>query len=155
MTRVLSGLGALLVMFVLSAAFAADDHVVVSPDGLKWGPAPPSFPKGMEITVVMGDPSKAGPFVLQGRVPAGYKIAPHTHPGVENVTILSGTFHIGMGERFDETKGQAVKAGGFVSVPSGMVHYAWFSEPSVVQAHGEGPFILNYVNPADDPSKTK
>jgi len=154
MTRALS-LGVLLVMTLLPTAFAADDHVVVSPADLKWSPLPPTFPKGGEIAVVMGDPSKAGPFVIQSRVPAGYKIAAHTHPGAENVTVLSGTFHIGMGEKFDDTKGQAVKPGGFVSVPKGMVHYAWFSEPTVIQVHGEGPFTLTYVNPADDPSKTK
>jgi quercetin dioxygenase-like cupin family protein len=148
-------LGVLLVMTLLPVAFAADDHVVVSPAHLKWGPLPPAFPKGGEIAVVMGDPSKVGQFVLQSQVPAGYKIAAHTHPGVENVTVLSGTFHIGMGEKFDDTKGQAVKAGGFVSVPKGMVHYAWFSEPTVIQVHGEGPFTLTYVNPADDPSKSK
>lgn len=119
------------------------------------GSLPPMFPKGGEVAVLMGDPSKPGPFVIQSRAPAGYKIAAHTHPGVENVTDLSGTFHIGMGEKFDDTKGQAVKAGGFMSMPKGMAHYAWFSEPSLIQVHGEGPFTLTYVNPADDPSKSE
>ena len=60
-----------------------------------------------------------------------------------------------MGEKFDEAKGQAVKAGGFVSVPKGMVHYPWFSEATIIQVYGEGPFTLTYVNPADDPSQSK
>ena len=32
-----------------------------------------------------------------------------------------------------------------------MQHYAWTSEPTVIQIHGRGPFVINYVNPADDP----
>ena len=136
------------------AATAADEHVAVSADQLKWGPAPPAFPKGAQISVVAGDPSKEGLYVLRLKVPAGYKVPPHTHPNDENATVISGTFNIGTGGVFDDKKGQALKTGGFLKMPKGMQHYAWFSEETIIQIHGIGPQSIIYVNPADDPRKS-
>jgi quercetin dioxygenase-like cupin family protein len=86
-------------------------------------------------------------------MPAGYKINPHYHPTDENVTVLSGTFQIGMGDKFDESTMRALPAGGFVLLPAAMHHYAMAKTAAVVQVHGMGPFQLTYVNPADDPQK--
>jgi uncharacterized RmlC-like cupin family protein len=61
------------------------------------------------------------------KVPAGYKVPPHTHPNDENITVISGTFNIGMGDKLDEKKGDALKAGGFAHAPKGVQHYAWFT----------------------------
>jgi quercetin dioxygenase-like cupin family protein len=135
-------------------AIAADDHVAVSADQLKWGPAPPAFPKGAQIAVLAGSPSKDGLYVLRLKVPAGYKVPPHIHPNDENITVISGTFNIGMGGAFNEKSGQAVKVGGFVHMPKGMQHFAWFTEESIIQLHGMGPQDITYVNPADDPRKS-
>ncbi len=135
-------------------ATAADEHVVVSPDNLKWGAAPPAFPKGAQIAVLSGDPSMEGLYVVRLKVPAGYKVPPHTHPNDENITVISGTFNIGMGDKLDEKKGDALKAGGFARAPKGMQHYAWFTEDTIVQLHGMGPQSIIYVNPADDPRKS-
>src|SRR5881394_1394570 len=104
---------------------SADDHVVVSADQLKWVAAPPSFPKGAQIAVVTGDPSKEGLYVVRLKAPAGYKVPAHVHPNDENVTVISGTLNIGMGDKLDEKKGTAVKVGGFAKAPKGMQHYAW------------------------------
>ena len=128
-------------------------HVMVAPGGLKWGDPPPSLPSGAKLAVVQGDPSQAQPFVVRLQVPAGYKIAPQWHPGVENVTVLSGTVALGMGEQFDESKMTTASVGGYASLPAKMPHYFMAKAPSVVQVHGQGPFVVNYVNPADDPSK--
>ena len=87
-------------------------------------------------------------------MPAGFKVPPHTHPADENVTVISGTFNIAMGDKFDESKGTTLKAGGFFKAPRGMVHYAWFTESTVIQVHGVGPTGFTYVNPADDPRKS-
>jgi uncharacterized RmlC-like cupin family protein len=84
---------------------------------------------------------------------ASYKTPAHNHPTSEYVTIVSGTFHIGMGDKLDEKKGIELRAGGFGEAPAHMNHYAWTSEETVVQVHGQGPFALTYVNPADDPTK--
>ncbi len=133
------------------AALAMDEHATVQPDALKWGAGPPALPPGAQIAVLAGDPSKDGPYVIRAKLPAGYKIAAHTHPTDENVTIISGTFHFGMGDKFDAKKGETLKAGGFFRAATGMQHYAWASAPTILQVHGMGPFAITYVNPADDP----
>ena len=87
------------------------------------------------------------------KAPAGYKVAPHVHPNDENVTVLSGMFHIGFGDKFDESKAHVVKPGGFLLVPKGVQHFAWASQETVIQLHGLGPHSITYVDPADDPRK--
>jgi uncharacterized RmlC-like cupin family protein len=129
-------------------------HVVAVPDTLKWV-EPPVLPGAM-LAVVQGDPGKEGPFVYRLRMPANYKIAPHTHKASENVTVLSGEFHIGLGEKFDQGSGEELPAGGFVSVPPKHPHYAWAGrQETIVQVHGVGPTDLTFVNPADDPRLKK
>jgi hypothetical protein len=128
-------------------------ELVNGPDAVKWGPAPPVLPKGAMIAVLAGDPFKEGAYVLRLKLPAHYKIPPHHHPTAENVTVLSGSFHAGMGDRLDMAKGQTFAPGGFASLPAGMNHYAWASTETIVQVHGNGPFAIEYVNPMDDPSK--
>src|SRR5215472_13619968 len=91
------------------SAIAADDHITVSADQLQWGPAPPAFPKGAQFSVLAGDPTKEGLYVFRLKLPAGYKVPPHMHPNDENVTVISGTFNIGVGSAFDEKNGKALK----------------------------------------------
>ena len=134
-------------------AIAADDHhATMQPDALRWV-APAAYGKGAMLSVVRGDPTKDGMYIVRLKVPAGFKIAPQTHPNDENVTVLSGSFHIGTGDTMDETKAQMVRAGGYSFVAKGMTHYAWFTEDTVLQLHGIGPQGVTYVNPADDPRK--
>ena len=154
MIRVAS-LAAVLFAFTPAIALAADDHVVVSADQLKWNAAPPAFPKGAQLAVITGDPSKEGLYVVRLKVPAGYKVSPHTHPFDENLTVISGTVQVGMGNKIDEKATTAVKTGGFVKMPKGMAHYVVFPEETVLQVHGMGPQGLTYLNPADDPRKSK
>jgi len=87
-------------------------------------------------------------------MPAGYKIAPHWHPTDEHVTVLSGTFSLGMGETFDAKAAKPLAPGGYALLPAEMRHFAWTKGGATVQVHGMGPFVLNYVNPADDPSRS-
>lgn len=129
-------------------------ELVAGPNAVKWGPVPPSFPKGAMIAVLAGNPFKEGPYVVRLKMPVNYQIPAHHHPTTENVTVISGSFHAGMGDKLDENKGQSFAPGGFVSMPAGMNHYAWATAETVVQVHGDGPFAIVYVNPADDPSKT-
>src|SRR5262249_47173584 len=68
------------------------DHVMVTPEKLKWGPAPPSLPKGAEVAVLAGDPTKKEPFTIRVKLPDGFKVPPHWHPTDENVTVIKGTF---------------------------------------------------------------
>ena len=130
-------------------------HVMVTASGITWGEAPPSLPPGSKMAVISGDPTKAEPFVIRAQLPAGYKVAPHWHPGAENVTVLSGIFSLGMGETFDQAALKDLTAGGYAALPAGMRHYAMAKTAATIQVHGMGPFVLNYVNPADDPSQKK
>jgi hypothetical protein len=145
----------LLALSQVGAAQRGDEagHIAMTGDEVKWGPAPPVLQKGAMLAVVSGNPTTAGPFVIRLKVPAGYKIAPHWHPTDENVTVISGTFALGMGEKFDETKMKDLPAGGYAQLPAEMPHYAMAKTAAVVQVHGVGPFVLNYVNPADNPAK--
>jgi ketosteroid isomerase-like protein len=126
-------------------------HATVAATALQWGDAPPGLPAGAKAAVVSGDPTKAEPFVLRAQLPANYRIAPHWHPTVENITVLSGTVAIGMGDTFDEKAMEEVPAGGFTLVPPDMHHYFMSKSASTIQVHGIGPFAITYVNAADDP----
>ena len=122
---------------------------------LSWKDGPPSLPPGAKFAVLEGDPTKAGPFVFRVKVPDGYRIPPHVHPKAERVTIISGTFNLGMGDKFDATKGEALPAGTYGTWPAGMKHFVWVKGETVVQFHGEGPWTITYLNPADDPRNAK
>ena len=128
-------------------------HTMIAPNDVKWGPAPPSLPAGAQFAVLSGDPTKAGPFTIRLKAPDGYKIMPHWHPTDENVTVLEGTFVMGIGEKFDEAAAHKMTAGSFVTMPKGTRHYALAKGETVVQVHSVGPFVINYVNPNDDPRK--
>jgi hypothetical protein len=131
----------------------APAHTLVTAAEVKWGEPPPVLAKGATFAVVSGDPGKAGPFTVRLKMPAGYKIAPHWHPTDEHVTVLSGTFALGMGDKFDKATMKDLPAGGYGLLPAEMRHFALVKTAAIVQVHGVGPFVLNYVNPADDPSK--
>jgi hypothetical protein len=90
------------------------------------------------------------------KAPAGYKVMPHTHPTAERLTVISGSFKIGMGEKFDEASMQQMSRGSYIVLPAGMANYAkGAGKDSVVQIDSEGPFQINYVNPTDDPRNAK
>jgi hypothetical protein len=130
-------------------------HVAAAASSLKWGESPPGLPAGAKATVISGDPSKPEAYVLRAQLPANYKIPPHWHPTTENITVLSGTVAIGMGDTFDEAKMESVAAGGFTNAPADMHHYFMAKSAATIQVHGIGPFAITYVNPADDPRAKK
>lgn len=120
---------------------------------VKWGPAPAVFPAGAKMAVMQGDPSKAQLFTVRLDMPKGYTIAPHFHPTDEHITVISGKFEVGMGDKVDPKKVMTLNAGGFASAPAHSHHYAIAKTHTVVQVHAMGPFQLTYVNSADDPSR--
>jgi ChrR Cupin-like domain len=131
------------------------DLSIYRPADIKWKEGPASIPAGAKLAVLEGDPSKEGPFVIRLKLPDGYRIAPHTHPKPERLTVISGTFNIGMGEKFDASKGTAMPAGTFGTWAPGMKHFVWTKGETVVQLHGTGPWMIEYVDPSDDPRKGK
>jgi hypothetical protein len=127
-----------------------------TPDQIKWGPAPPFIPAGAQLAVLEGNPmGDSGDYTIRLKMPDGYKVAPHTHPLRENVTVVSGTLKVGMGSTFDATKMMSAGAGSFAFMDPTMAHYVMASGETVVQIHGQAPVKFNYINPADDPSMKK
>lgn len=123
---------------------------------VKWRPGPAALPRGIEISVVMGDPDKPGPFALRLKIPPATTIAPHTHATDETVTLLDGALVHDMGENLVESRGESFRTGGFLYLPANMPHSLWTKDqPAVIQVNGTGPFGLNYVDSADDPSKAR
>jgi mannose-6-phosphate isomerase-like protein (cupin superfamily) len=144
---------------VALATFAAQPSLAqtaLTPDQVKYGPAPPFLPPGAQLAVLEGDPmAPSGDFTIRLKMPDGYKIAPHTHPHRENVTVLSGTLKVGMGDQFDAGKMMSFGAGSFAYLDPSVHHYAMASGATVIQIHGQSPAKFNYINPADDPSGKK
>jgi mannose-6-phosphate isomerase-like protein (cupin superfamily) len=134
---------------------APASHVMVTPAGLSWTDGPPSLPPGAKSAVVEGDPRKEGLFTMRVKLPANYGIPAHWHPADEHVTVISGTFHMGMGDKLDATRGTALTAGSFAVMPAKTQHYAFTRGETVIQLHGVGPWGITYVNPADDPRGKK
>ena len=146
-----------LVVFGLSLAsgpvFAQTQHILVPVDKVQWAPAPPIMPAGAQIAVLEGNPAEKGPIVMRLKFPANYTIPPHWHSMTERLTVLSGSFHPGMGDKVDRNATQTLEPGGYVMMPAKMHHFAWTSAPTIVQINLEGPFDLFYVNPADNPQQ--
>jgi quercetin dioxygenase-like cupin family protein len=134
-------------------ALGGSAQAQVNASDLKWGPAPPVFPAGAQVAVLSGDPGKAGTFVIRLKLPADYKIPAHHHPTNEYVTVISGDFSLGMGDKLDAAKSAHLTAGGFAEAPAQMNHFAWTGNGAVVQISADGPFGMTYVNPADDPTR--
>jgi hypothetical protein len=149
----------LVVALSVAALFAAQPlqaQNVFTPDQVKWGPAPPFIPAGAQLAVLEGNPmASSGDYTIRLKMPDGYKIAPHTHPQRENVTVLSGTLKVGMGDHFDASKTSSFGAGSFAYLDPSMHHYVVTSGETIVQIHGMSPVKFNYIDPADDPSMKK
>ena len=122
---------------------------------IQWKDGPPSLPRGAKIAVLEGDPAKEGMFVMRVRVPNGFHIPAHTHPKPERVTIIQGKFLLALGDNPKRAEARSLPAGTYGVWPPGMVHAVWTEGETIVQFHGMGPWLINYVNPADDPRNAK
>jgi quercetin dioxygenase-like cupin family protein len=127
-------------------------HTMVTPKDLKWADVP-SLPPGAQLAVIQGPMNEAKPFTVRLKFPANYRIPPHSHPAIEHVTVISGTFHMGAGDKFDPKKGRALPPGSVAIMQPKTNHFAWTKGETIVQLHGTGPWGVTYVNPADDPRK--
>ena len=144
--------GAIAAVLVIGAAVTAQSHhVMATLNDAKWGPAPPMLPPGAQLAVLSGDPTKAAPYAVRLKFPANYAIPAHSHPGDENVTVISGELHIGMGSKLDRTAATALTPGSYALMPAGMNHFAFTKSETTIILFGIGPVGFTYVNPADDP----
>ena len=127
--------------------------VHIAPDQLKWAPSP-AIPPGGQGAALYGDTRKAAPFITRVKLPADYKVAPHSHPEERVYTVISGTFYIGFGDKFEADRLKAFPAGSAFVVPANASHFHWMrSGEAVVQVSGVGPSGIEYVDRADDPRK--
>ena len=127
-------------------AFEGERAEMAMGEGMTWTDfRPAGFPAGAKRTIIHGDPTKAGDYTMRLRFPDGYRIPPHFHQTAEHVTVLQGTFRIGMGERFDESALASNGPGSFIYAPAKMPHYAVTRGETIVQLHGTGPFVLTLV----------
>lgn len=128
------------------------NHLMVTPTELRWADVP-SLPSGAKIAVIEGPMNEAVPFTVRIKLPANYEIPAHWHPGIEHVTVISGTFNMGTGDKLDKSKSHPLTVGSVAIMQPKTTHFAWTKDETVVQIHGMGPWAINYVNPADDPRK--
>ena len=134
---------------------ATREHKIFSPAEIKWADGPASLPAGVKIAVLEGDPGGKGSSTIRLQAPDGYKIPPHAHPAAEKVTVISGTYYLGVGDKFDEAAAREMAAGSFASMPAGVKHFGWVKGETVVQVNGTGPAEIAYVNAGDDPRTKK
>lgn len=146
-------LACLVVPAAAQSPAAETSHAVLTPADLKWMPAPPVLPKGVQIAVLSGNPFAEGFSTVRLKIPPHTVFAPHWHPTAENFSVLRGTLHVGMGDAVDKAAAKALPPMGFASLPA--MHHHWVysgNEGVVIDLSFYGPFQIHYVNPADDPS---
>lgn len=143
------------VCLTMSAALAAPagNMIKVTADEIKWADLP--LIPGAKLAVLEGQMDKKEPFTARIKLPADAKVAAHWHPGVERVTVLSGTFNYGMGDKLDPEKTSPLGPGSLIVMPPKMHHFGWTKDETIIQINATGPWAFNFVNPADDPRKKK
>lgn len=159
MTMNLAPIALALALTLSSPAVRADgaksskaEAIFVNATEIKWGDAPPDLPRGAQIAVLSGDPSKKAPFTLRFKMPNGYKIPGHWHTQDEHLTVLSGTFVLHMGDNLN-APAHELEAGAYHFLPGKMHHAAEAKGETTLQLHGVGPFDIHYLNPVDNPNK--
>ena len=127
----------------------------VKQENLKWVPFP-AFPPEARIAVLVGNPNLSEPYVMRVKLPAGVKLMPHTHPEDRIYTVISGTFYIGIGTKFNPDNLKAYPPGSVIVLPANTPHFHWAkSGDYITQVSAHGPLGISYINPSDDPRNRK
>jgi quercetin dioxygenase-like cupin family protein len=134
------------------AAAVLREHIMLTPAQMKWEACSAALPAGAECATVEGDRNAPDVlFTYRVRVPDGYRIQPHFHPADEHLTVIEGTFAMGLGRTFDAAALHPMVAGSFMVMPKGSAHFAEARGETVIQVHAIGPWGITYVDPAHDP----
>ncbi len=129
---------------IAMVAYSADAPVIIQPANVKWEPV--KGMTGLESATLWGDPSATGgQYAIRYKLPDGFRFPPHTHPASEQVTVLSGTFLVGVGKTVDASKMLALPAGSYVEVPANLPHYAQAKGETILEVHGIGPDTINML----------
>lgn len=140
------------VIGVLSVSYTHAQQVTATPDHVKWVNAPASLPAGAKLAMLQGDLAKPGTLAFRLKLPAGYQLKPYSSPAINRIIVVSGTFNLGDGEKFDNARTIPLSTGS-VHWPDKSPSFAFTKEETVVEIEGVGPWAVNYVNPGDDPMK--
>jgi quercetin dioxygenase-like cupin family protein len=126
---------------------------VILPEQIDWKPFD-AFPRGVLLAVMVGDPTKEGPYLTRVKAPLDAKLMPHRHPEDRIYTVMSGVFYIGFGETFNGDAVTAYPPGTVLVLPGDTWHFHWAkSGEYVTQISAIGPLGLEYANNADDPRR--
>lgn len=142
------------VIGVLSVSFVHAQQVTATSGDVKWVNAPASLPPGAKLAIVKGDLGKPGALTFRLKLPAAYQLGPHWSPGTKRIIVISGTFNLGIGEKFDRGRSIPLFAG-YVHWPQEAPYFVWTKEETIIEIQGVGPWAVTYVNPGDDPTKKK
>jgi quercetin dioxygenase-like cupin family protein len=151
--RIIHGVVVFCALFGTGAAQTTPHHM--TPVRPAWGPVGPNLRPGAEIAVLQGDVTKPELFTIRLKMPQGYVVAPHYHGTDLHVTVISGEFSAGMGDRVNLAGAPILRSGDFVTVPANEHHFDAARSAAVVQIYGMGPFSLTYINPNDDPERKR
>jgi hypothetical protein len=136
-------------LFVAAAMAQTRQGVVaLTPLEMNWTSQGGLAAPGMEQLNLVGDPARPGPYTLRLKFPKGFKVAPHTHPDSREVTIISGIFATGYGDKFDPEKLKILPAGSFYTEPANVSHFIEIEEDVVLQVSGMGPSARKFVDPS-------
>lgn len=131
----------------VEAGFAAGETQSVSrADELTWVTCPPSLPAGCEMSVLEGDLRKEMLFTVRVRIPNGFEMNPHWHPGNERATILEGRIGVGFGDEVDREKAIWFGPGDYYVNAKGAHHFVLADGPVLLQLTGLGPWKVNYLD---------
>jgi quercetin dioxygenase-like cupin family protein len=143
------GMVAVSLFLALPAWSGGAEPVMRAPEDIHFS-SDASRPGHMAVATLYGDMARSGLYAARVLIPAGLKVMPHTHPDDRVVVVLSGTLHVGFGDRFDASPMQALPAGSFFTEPAGRAHFAWARDGDViVQVSGIGPSGTTYFQPKD------
>jgi quercetin dioxygenase-like cupin family protein len=144
-------LSAVVLGLCMNATAFAQGQVIQNLKEATWGAAPPMLPPGAKIEVLSGNPMGNSLYAVRVKFPANYKIPAHSHPTDENVTVISGSLYMGMGDKLNEKAAKRLVVGGYGLMPANMNHFAYTKGETIILLHGQGPVEFKYVNPKDDP----
>src|SRR5579863_1098243 len=143
---VLTSIAAMPALYASEGNTNNNGAILMKASDVMFHPAP-GFPKGAMITLIRGDLGKAEPYTIRFKLPDGFVIPSHWHTTDEEVTVLSGTLNVGMGDNVDKSQSTALTAGGYQIVPGNAHHYVWATGETVMQLDGMGPRTTTFVNP--------
>ena len=101
---------------------------------------------GIQTTILSGDPTRAGPYTIEIRVPPHTRIQAHTHRDSRSAVVVSGRWFFGYGTQAAESSVKELVAGSFYTEPAGVAHFALTrEEPAAVFISGIGPTDTIYT----------